>query len=148
MQVVHLAGDKQDAAVRGRYNEFDHIEALVRPMVMDMASLYAAANLVICRGGGGTVAELMMVGRASVIVPYPYHRDRQQWHNGQVLSAAGAANLIEEADLQEDALTDLLEDLVSHPGKLQDMGDAASNLAPRDPCEQILSDMLNLGVLD
>ena len=148
LQVVHLAGDKQDAAVRGRYNEFDHIEALVRPMVMDMASLYAAANLVICRGGGGTVAELMMVGRASVIVPYPHHRDRQQWHNGRILSAAGAARLVEEPDLQEDALAALLEELLAHPCKLEDMGQAAGALAPRDPCEQIVTDMLNMGALD
>ena len=148
LQVVHLAGDNQDAAVRGRYNEFDHIEALVRSVVMDMASLYAAADLVICRGGGGTVAELMMAGRASIIVPYPHHRDRQQWHNGQVLSSAGAAYLIEEADLQEVALAELLQDLVSRPGKLEGMGEAASGLAPRDPCEQILSDMQDLGALD
>jgi len=148
LQVIHLAGGNQDVAVRGRYNECEHIEALVRPMVMDMASLYAAANLVICRGGGGTVAELMMVGRASIIVPYPHHRDRQQWHNGRVLSEAGAAHLVEESDLHEDQLADLLEELLSHPEILEDMGAVASGLAPDDPCEHILSDMLELGALD
>lgn len=148
LQVVHLAGGKQDVAVRGRYNEYDHLDALVRPMVMDMASLYAAANLVICRGGGGTVAELMMVGRASIIVPYPHHRDRQQWHNGRVLSDAGAAYLVEETDLREDRLADLLEELLSHPERLEDMGAVASALAPDDPCEHILADMQDLGALD
>ncbi len=148
LQLLHLAGEKQDLSVRARYHDSDHIEALVRPMVMDMASMYAAADLVICRGGGGTVAELMEVGRASIIVPYPHHRDRQQWHNGRVLADADAACLIEESDLEEQQLANLLEDLLAHPAKLEAMGMAASRLAPADPCEQILSDMLVLGALD
>ena len=110
--------------------------------------MYAAADLVVCRGGGGTVAELMEVGRASIIVPYPHHRDRQQWHNGRVLADAGAACLIEESDLDEQQLANLLENLLAQPAKLEAMGMAASRLAPSDPCEQILSDMLVLGALD
>ncbi len=148
IQVVHLSGESRDTEVRNRYNECDHIEALVRPMVMDMASLYAAADLVICRGGGGTVAELMMAGRASIIVPYPHHRDRQQWHNGRVLSEAGAAHLIEEPELTTVALAGLLEDLLAPADRLEEMGAAAQDLAPTDPSEQILTDMLQLGALD
>ena len=71
---------------------------LVRPLVREMATYYAAADVVICRGGGGTVAELMAAGRAAILVPYPHHRDRQQWHNGQVLAHAGAGIVVEQPE--------------------------------------------------
>jgi UDP-N-acetylglucosamine--N-acetylmuramyl-(pentapeptide) pyrophosphoryl-undecaprenol N-acetylglucosamine transferase len=146
--VVHLSGADQDAQVRTRYSAHDRITALVRPMMVDMASLYAAADLVICRGGGGTVAELMVAGRAAVIVPYPHHRDRQQWHNGRVLEAVGAARLRAEAGLDVASLADLIGELLAEPLRLEQMGRAAAALAPADPCAQILADMKQLGALD
>jgi UDP-N-acetylglucosamine--N-acetylmuramyl-(pentapeptide) pyrophosphoryl-undecaprenol N-acetylglucosamine transferase len=148
LQVVHLAGEGQDDAVRTRYGGHEQLNALVRPMMLDMASLYAAADLVVCRGGGGTVAELLVAGRPAVIVPYPHHRDRQQWHNGRVLESAGAAVLRDDADLDASELAGLLGELLADPAKLRSMGRAAAALAPGDACAQILADMQHLGALD
>ena len=148
LQVVHLTGAGRDEAVRTRYRDFDRITAQVRPMVMDMACLYAAADLVICRGGGGTVAELMVAGRAAIVVPYPHHRDRQQWHNGRVLERAGAARLCEEADLTVDTLSAMLRELLEDPGQLITMGARARAMAPSDACTRILADMSQLGALN
>jgi UDP-N-acetylglucosamine--N-acetylmuramyl-(pentapeptide) pyrophosphoryl-undecaprenol N-acetylglucosamine transferase len=148
IQVLHLSGPDRDAEVRRLYNEESDVHAWVRPMAMDMGTLYAAADLVICRGGGGTVAELMAVGRPSIIVPYPHHRDRQQWHNGHVLEAAGAALVRDEKSLSPETLKQLIEDLLESPQRLQDMGRRTRHLAAPDPCGRILEDLTDLGALD
>ncbi|MCA8957168.1 MAG: UDP-N-acetylglucosamine--N-acetylmuramyl-(pentapeptide) pyrophosphoryl-undecaprenol N-acetylglucosamine transferase [Planctomycetes bacterium] len=148
IQVVHLSGADQDAEVRCRYGDRPRVNALVRPVVMDMACLYAAADLVICRGGGGTVAELATAGRAALIVPYPHHRDRQQWHNGRVLERAGAAVVWSEAELTAPALRERLEQWLAEPGSLATMGERARALTSGDPCARILGDMTERGALN
>lgn len=149
LQVVHLAGVGHDRVVRARYDAADRVIALVRALAMDMASLYAAADFVICRGGGGTVAELMVAGRPAVIIPYPHHRDRQQWHNARVLEVAGAAILREECQLEGPMdLARIVSELLEDPARLEVMGRQAKALSPEDPCERILADMKNLGALD
>ena len=75
--VVHQAGEKHIAALRELYAK-QGVQAECVAFIDDMAARYAWADFVICRGGGGTVAELMRAGRAAIIVPYPHHRDRQQ----------------------------------------------------------------------
>lgn len=148
LQVLHLAGPGHDDDVRRHYHQQPHVRAWVRPMAMDMATMYAAADLVLCRGGGGTVAELMAVGRPAIIVPYPHHRDRQQWHNGHVLESAGAALVRDEASLAKEELAELLSDLLGNPQRLDDMGRRARHLAAPDPCGRILEDLTHLGALD
>ena len=148
LQVVHLSGAGAEVDVRQRYADVRNIAAMVRPVIMDIASLYAAADLVICRGGGGTVAELMVVGRPSIIVPYPHHKDRQQWHNGRVLEAAGAAIVCDEVDLSVHSLTALIDRLLDDPSQLAAMGARARAIAPLDPCTRILDDLKQMGVLD
>jgi UDP-N-acetylglucosamine--N-acetylmuramyl-(pentapeptide) pyrophosphoryl-undecaprenol N-acetylglucosamine transferase len=147
IQVLHLAGPGADQDVRARYCELG-VRAVVRPVVMDMASLYSAADLVICRGGGGTIAELMAAGRASIILPYPHHRDRQQWHNGRVLEAAGAAYLRDEADIERGDFTRLVTELLTNPARLRAMGESAIELAQDDACDQIIADLTKMGALD
>ena len=148
LQVFHLAGAGRDREVRSHYNEFSRITALVRPVVMDMATLYAAADLVICRGGGGTVSELMAAGRAAIIVPYPHHRDRQQWHNGRVLAKAGAAIVRDESEVDVDELSRCVVDLLPNRERLAEMGRRARGLAPVDSCARIIEDMQAQGALD
>ena len=79
LHVLHLAGLGRDEDVRRTYaNGERDVLAQVRPVAQDMARLFAAADLVVCRGGGTTVAELCAVGRAAVIVPYPHHKVQRQ----------------------------------------------------------------------
>ncbi|MCC6673133.1 MAG: UDP-N-acetylglucosamine--N-acetylmuramyl-(pentapeptide) pyrophosphoryl-undecaprenol N-acetylglucosamine transferase [Planctomycetes bacterium] len=143
LQVLHLAGPGQEDAVRSRYaaGEPHGLQALVRPMVADMGTLYGAADLVVCRGGGGTVAELMAAGRAAILVPYPHHRDRQQYHNGMVLEEAGAGIVIEERRATATALAGIAETLLRRPHDLLLMGRKARALYPEDVCGRILGDL-------
>ncbi|MGB3967247.1 MAG: UDP-N-acetylglucosamine--N-acetylmuramyl-(pentapeptide) pyrophosphoryl-undecaprenol N-acetylglucosamine transferase, partial [Planctomycetota bacterium] len=142
LQVLHLAGLQADDVVRRFYAaSAGRIVAVVRPVAHDMDRMFAAADLVICRGGGTTVAELCAVGRAAVIVPYPHHRDRQQLRNAEVLANAGAAVVVEEADLSVETLTGLVRCLLADPARLLAMGTSAKGCLPGDAAAAILRDM-------
>jgi len=145
VQVVHLTGIDHAEPVRAAYEgTAPHVRVLVRPIAKDMASLYAAADLVVCRGGGGTLAELIAAGRPAIIVPYPHHKDRQQWHNGKVLERAGAGLVMEQARFDGDSLAIVLDLLLSDPERLSAMGQRARGLVPRDACSRILDDVARI----
>lgn len=151
VQVLHLAGIGRDEVVRRSYAEaIDNGHATrtqVRPVAMDMDRLLGAADLVICRGGGTTVAELMAAGRPAVIVPYPHHKDCQQLRNAEVLQRAGAAVVVPESELSSERLQTEIEALFATPGRLEAMAAAARGLRAKDPTAAILDDMTAQGGL-
>ncbi|MER5885587.1 UDP-N-acetylglucosamine--N-acetylmuramyl-(pentapeptide) pyrophosphoryl-undecaprenol N-acetylglucosamine transferase [Streptomyces sp. NPDC001941] len=90
---------------------------------MDLA--YAAADLVVCRAGSATVAELASTGVPAVLVPYPYAPGDHQTHNARVLCDAGAGLLVPDAETTADRLAALVEPLLADPARLAAMGGAA-----------------------
>ncbi|NUK41241.1 UDP-N-acetylglucosamine--N-acetylmuramyl-(pentapeptide) pyrophosphoryl-undecaprenol N-acetylglucosamine transferase [Streptomyces lunaelactis] len=90
---------------------------------MDLA--YAAADLVVCRAGSSTVAELATVGVPAVLVPYPHAPGDHQTHNARVLSDAGAGLLLPDAETTADRLAALVEPLLADPARLAAMSGAA-----------------------
>lgn len=90
---------------------------------MDLA--YAVADLVVCRAGSATVAELATVGLPAVLVPYPHAPGDHQTHNARVLSDAGAARLLPDAETTADRLASLIDPLIAAPERLAVMGRAA-----------------------
>lgn len=105
--VTHQAGEKQIDALRAAYREAG-VDGELLPFIDDMAARYAAADLVICRAGALTVAELAAVGVASVLVPFPHAVDDHQTGNARFLSEHGAAILLPQHELSADALAGLL----------------------------------------
>ncbi|WP_414507528.1 UDP-N-acetylglucosamine--N-acetylmuramyl-(pentapeptide) pyrophosphoryl-undecaprenol N-acetylglucosamine transferase [Streptomyces sp. NEAU-L66] len=90
---------------------------------MDLA--YAAADLVVCRAGSATVAELATIGMPAVLVPYPHAPGDHQTHNARVLSDAGAALLLPDPETSDERLDALVTPLLDDPGRLAAMGAAA-----------------------
>ncbi|MFI2237641.1 UDP-N-acetylglucosamine--N-acetylmuramyl-(pentapeptide) pyrophosphoryl-undecaprenol N-acetylglucosamine transferase [Streptomyces chrestomyceticus] len=90
---------------------------------MDLA--YAAADLVVCRAGSATVAELATIGMPAVLVPYPHAPGDHQTHNARVLSDAGAAVLLPDAETTAERLDALVTPLLDDPARLAAMGQAA-----------------------
>ncbi|MEV5595138.1 UDP-N-acetylglucosamine--N-acetylmuramyl-(pentapeptide) pyrophosphoryl-undecaprenol N-acetylglucosamine transferase [Streptomyces sp. NPDC052496] len=90
---------------------------------MDLA--YAAADLVVCRAGSATVAELATIGMPAVLVPYPHAPGDHQTHNARVLSDAGAAVLLPDAETTAERLAALVTPLLDDPDRLAAMGQAA-----------------------
>ncbi len=148
VQVIHLAGQGNEGMVQDLYRKaaLKH-DPIIRPVMTDMATLYAAADLVICRGGGGTIAELIAAGRGAIIVPYPHHKDRQQFHNGKVLESAGAAIVVEQQDLAAQPLAELI-DRVVFGDQAEEMGHRAALLATHDAAQRILDDILSMLATD
>jgi UDP-N-acetylglucosamine--N-acetylmuramyl-(pentapeptide) pyrophosphoryl-undecaprenol N-acetylglucosamine transferase len=106
-EVVHQAGVKHIATLEQRYREAG-VKAVTLPFIADMAAAYGAADLVICRAGALTVAELAVAGVASVLVPFPHAVDDHQTHNARFLSERGAALLLPQEELTPRRLADLL----------------------------------------
>lgn len=108
--VTHQAGTRQIDALRTAY-EAAGVEGELLPFIDDMANRYASADLVICRAGALTVAELAAAGVASVLVPYPHAVDDHQTGNARFLADAGAAVLMPQTELTPHRLAALLRDM-------------------------------------
>jgi UDP-N-acetylglucosamine--N-acetylmuramyl-(pentapeptide) pyrophosphoryl-undecaprenol N-acetylglucosamine transferase len=108
--VVHQAGAKAIDALKAAYADAG-VAADCRSFIDDMASAYAQADLVICRAGALTVAELAAVGVGSVLVPYPHAVDDHQTGNARYLADAGAARLWPQSSLDAEALASWLAQL-------------------------------------
>jgi len=113
-QVLHLAGRGKAEEVRAAYAAAG-VSADVRDYLEDMASAYAAADLVLCRSGASTLAELRAQAKPAVLVPYPHAAADHQDANARVFEAASAALRLPEEDLQE-RLGSVLADLIKSPG--------------------------------
>lgn len=101
------------------------VEARVEAFITDMPSAYADADLVVCRAGASTVAELSAAGCAALLVPFPFAVDDHQTRNGEHLVQVGAARLIQERELTRERLATELQDLLSDRGRLISMAQAA-----------------------
>ena len=108
--VVHQSGEKHLEALRASYRAAG-VEGELLPFIDDMARRYAEADLVICRAGAITVAELSAVGVASVLVPFPHAVDDHQSANARFLSERGAALLLPQAKLAPETLAATLRAL-------------------------------------
>jgi len=109
-EVTHQAGAAHHDAVRNRYRERG-IAAEVTAFIDDVAGRYAQADLIICRAGASTIAELAAAGVASVLVPYPHAVDDHQTANARFLSERGAALLIPQRELTPQRLAEVLAGL-------------------------------------
>ena len=125
-QVVHQAGERQIEALRAAYARAQ-VEGELRPFIDDMAAAYADADLVICRAGALTVAELAAAGVASLLVPFPYAVDDHQTGNARFLADRGAAYLLPQSELTPDRLAGILSSL--DRGRLLQRAENARTLA-------------------
>ena len=105
--VTHQSGARHLAIVEANYQRAG-VNATLVPFIADMARQYADADLVICRAGASTIAELAAAGVASVLVPFPYAVDDHQTHNARFLSERGAAVLVPQQEFTPQRLAALL----------------------------------------
>lgn len=108
--VTHQSGAKHLEELRARYRRAG-VAATVVSFVEDIAAAYAAADLVICRAGATTIAELACAGAASIVVPYPHAVDDHQTRNARFLSERGAAVLVPQNEFTPEMLARLLAGL-------------------------------------
>jgi UDP-N-acetylglucosamine--N-acetylmuramyl-(pentapeptide) pyrophosphoryl-undecaprenol N-acetylglucosamine transferase len=142
LRVVQIAGPKEAADVRdalGRLAGGVPAWWLVEEYVDNMGDLMAAADLVVCRSGATTLAELSAIGRASVLVPYPYATDDHQTRNAAPFAEAGASEVIADAALDRADFERMVVSLLEDPGRRAIMADAARTLGRPDAAEAVAS---------
>jgi UDP-N-acetylglucosamine--N-acetylmuramyl-(pentapeptide) pyrophosphoryl-undecaprenol N-acetylglucosamine transferase len=133
LRIKHQTGAADFEKVKAAYKAAGWDEnAEVRSYIDNMMSDFAAADLVICRAGATTTAELIAAGKASIMVPFPYAADDHQRKNAEALQTAGAARMIVQQELNGERLVKEIESLVREPQQIDRMEEASRKLAHGD----------------
>jgi len=136
LRIVHQTGASARDEVATAY-QAAHRPAEVLAFLDDMEARFAQADLVLCRSGATTAAELTAAGKASVLIPFARAADDHQTSNARALSSAGAARMIEEKDLTAERLAAVIGELLADPARLVAMEEAARKLARPDAAARV-----------
>jgi UDP-N-acetylglucosamine--N-acetylmuramyl-(pentapeptide) pyrophosphoryl-undecaprenol N-acetylglucosamine transferase len=139
---IHQTGVADEQEVGKAYWK-QGISGIVRPFFHDMEQQYRQADLVICRAGATTTAEVTAMGKAAIFIPYPFASGNHQAANAEILGAGGAAEMILQKDLSPGLLAERIEYYAGHPESLKEMGLRAKTFSRPDAAQQIVADCYN-----
>jgi UDP-N-acetylglucosamine--N-acetylmuramyl-(pentapeptide) pyrophosphoryl-undecaprenol N-acetylglucosamine transferase len=145
LEVMHQTGETEFDKVRRGYSEAGWDSADVRPYISEIVSEFARSDLVICRAGATTCAELAAAGKAAIMIPLPTAADDHQRKNAEAMVNGGAARMILQKDLTGDTLAKEIRDLIESPETIRNMEMAAKKLARRDAAEATVNLIEELG---
>ena len=137
IEIKHQCGEKHLETTRKIYTDLN-IKAEVISFIEDMASTYAWADIVICRAGALTIAELAACGVGSILIPFPYAVDDHQTENAKYLSSGGAAILLQEAQLSVEKIMGILSELCHSSARCLEMAVKARSLAQPKATESVV----------
>jgi UDP-N-acetylglucosamine--N-acetylmuramyl-(pentapeptide) pyrophosphoryl-undecaprenol N-acetylglucosamine transferase len=143
LEIVHQAGGRHGVSTKEAYERAGLLgerfggRVRVQPYLDEMVEEVAAADLILCRSGASSVAELAAAARAAVLVPFPQAADDHQRKNADVFVAAGAAEMIVEAELGEAQLLGVLRSLLGDDARRAEMGRRARTLAHPNAIREI-----------
>jgi UDP-N-acetylglucosamine--N-acetylmuramyl-(pentapeptide) pyrophosphoryl-undecaprenol N-acetylglucosamine transferase len=144
LHIIHQTGEHDYNEVRAVYGQAG-IPAEVSKFIDDMPGYFARADLVLCRSGASTVAEITAAGKPAIFVPFPLAADNHQRRNAEALERAQAAVVLEETRLDEVWLVDTICALLEDPSRLAKMGEAARAMAHPDAAKDIAGLAAKLG---
>ncbi len=124
LRIVHQTGERDYNAVREAYARRE-VNAEVLPFITNMAERFAQADLIVCRSGAITVAEVAASGRAAIFIPFAGATDSHQLRNAQALASRGAARLIPQPELTGERLAREIFSLIDQPSQLSEIGERA-----------------------
>jgi UDP-N-acetylglucosamine--N-acetylmuramyl-(pentapeptide) pyrophosphoryl-undecaprenol N-acetylglucosamine transferase len=137
LTVTHQTGTRDREAVEKGYAACG-FEADVREFITDMSAAYAQADLVVCRSGATTLAELTVCQKPSILVPFPFAADDHQVVNARSLVEAGAAVMIEERELTGERLASQIRDILTGEDRRRQMTRAAGRLGAPQAAREII----------
>lgn len=143
MAFIHQTGVDELPSVRSAYGARD-VAATTEAFFVDMASRYRAADLVICRAGATTVAEVTAMGKPAIFVPFPFAADDHQRLNARSLVDQGAAEMILEKDLTGELLAERISYYAEHREELSTMAERARAFGKPDAARRIVEDCYEL----
>jgi len=136
LSITHQTGEADLEKIKAAYGESRFAIADVRPFISDMFTEFSKADLVICRAGATTCAELAAAGKASIMVPLPTAADDHQRKNAEALERAGAAKMTLQADLTGERLVAEIAKLIQAPDAITAMETAAKDLGREDAAQK------------
>lgn len=136
LHIIHQTGERDYQEAQRTYLEAG-VSAEITPFIEQMPDAFRRADLLVCRSGASTVAEITAAGKPAIFVPFPHAADDHQRRNAEALERAGAAVLLPEAELDSKRLAEAVTTLLRDPGRLARMAQAARTLAHRDAAQQI-----------
>lgn len=141
-EFIHQTGLNDYEEVKAEY-EKNGIKAEVQPFFRDMAKIYAEADLLICRAGASTVAEIVVMGKPAIFIPFPAAAGGHQSQNAEALENAGAAIIIEEKELSPEILASRIMSLKESPEALKEMSLVSRSFGKPDAAKEIANDILS-----
>lgn len=143
--ITHQTGEQDFERVRQGYQEAGWVERSdVRRYIDDMTAKFAETDLIICRAGATTSAELVAAGKAAIMIPFPFAADDHQRKNAEALEAGGAARMILQQELTAERLAKEISALVREPESITRMEEASRKLARGDAASTTVDLMLEL----
>jgi len=139
--ITHQTGEKDCAEITEAYRQAA-VEANVVSFINDMASEYAAANLIICRAGATTIAEVTACGKACLFIPFPHAVDDHQRKNAEALLKKDACHLLLEQELSGQKLAEIITESAINPDAVSQMGKRAFAMARLDAAKIIVDQMV------
>ena len=135
LNITHQTGESDFEKIRELYARSGWGNAEIRPYISNMVGEFAETDLIICRAGATTCAELAAAGKAAIMIPLPTAADDHQRKNAEALEAAGAAKMILQKDLNGESLANEIINLINSPDKIGEMEASAKKLARKDAAE-------------
>ncbi len=141
--VIHQTGRQDEQLVKDQY-ETAGIKAEVAPFLSDMAAVYRRVDLVVSRAGATSLAEICVLGKPSILIPYPYAADNHQEHNAMMVADRGGAIMRRESELESTVLVADILKIINDPEEMRRMGEKAREVSFPGAAELIVKECLAL----
>ncbi len=136
LRIIHQTGEREYNDVQTAYAQAG-VKAEVSAFIDDMPAAFAQADMVVCRSGASTVAEITAAGKPAIFVPFPRAADDHQRRNAEAIAQGGAAVLVPQAELTPEKLAQLLIELFGDPARLKKMAEKARALSHHDAAGRV-----------
>ena len=143
VRVTHQTGERDVEMVRAAYRTAG-LQADVEPFLYDMGRRIAGADVIVCRAGATTLAEITAAGKAAILIPLPTATDDHQWKNAEALASAGAAEMLLQTELTGHVLADRVLTLATDGERRERIARAARAMARPDAAKVIVDHALAL----
>ncbi len=137
LHFIHQTGEEQFETVKKSYLS-KKVSADVSKFIFNMADDYRRSNLVICRAGASTLAEIAACGRAAILVPYPFAANNHQQLNAEYLVEQGAALMVKDCDLSGKKIAELIKKMMHQPNLLQEIEKVSAAMAKKDAGKKVV----------